>query len=96
MYQVCGIWEINVFVVSGFVTGGMVITVWLAKEEVNNLKPSSEYFPIYTKIMNMVLVFGFIIRLLCIRKVYFCYTYGIKRFQFHHRLTIEVQAEIHF
>lgn len=29
---------------SGFVTGGMVITVWLAKEEVNNLKTSSEYF----------------------------------------------------
>ena len=44
MYHVCGIWEINVFVVSGFVTGGMVITVWLAKEEVNNLKTSSEYF----------------------------------------------------
>lgn len=22
MYQACGIWEINVFVVSGFVTGG--------------------------------------------------------------------------
>ncbi|WP_279191467.1 hypothetical protein [Butyricimonas virosa] len=44
VYQVCGIWEINVFVVSGFVTGGMVITVWLAKEEVNNLKTSSEYF----------------------------------------------------
>ena len=44
VYQVCGIWEINVFVVSGFVTGGMVIMVWLAKEDVNNLKPSSEYF----------------------------------------------------
>ena len=38
MYQACGIWEINVFVVSGFVTGGMVMAVWLAKEEVNNLK----------------------------------------------------------
>ena len=38
MYQACGIWEINVFVVSGFVAGGMVIMVWLAKEEVNNLK----------------------------------------------------------
>lgn len=37
MYQVCGIWEINVFVVSGFVTGGMMIVVWLAKEDVNNL-----------------------------------------------------------
>ena len=38
MYQACGIWEINVFVVSGFVTGGMMIMVWLAKEDVNNLK----------------------------------------------------------
>lgn len=38
VYQACGIWEINVFVVSGFVAGGMVIMVWLAKEEVNNLK----------------------------------------------------------
>ncbi len=37
VYQVCGIWEINVFVVSGFVTGGMMIVVWLAKEDVNNL-----------------------------------------------------------
>lgn len=37
VYQACGIWEINVFVVSGFVTGGMVIAVWLAKEDVNNL-----------------------------------------------------------
>ena len=38
VYQACGIWEINVFVVSGLVAGGMVIMVWLAKEEVNNLK----------------------------------------------------------
>ena len=37
VYQVCGIWEINVFVVSGFVTGGMMIVVWLAKEDVNTL-----------------------------------------------------------
>lgn len=49
VYQACGIWDVNVFVVSGFVTGGMVITAWLAKEEVNNLKRLIKYFPIYTK-----------------------------------------------